>query len=262
MRWAAAATQSAWEEGNARPVVVPWTKLGKVIKPKGGNCGVVIAAPGVGKTTFMLNWAVKSGMKTLYISSDTSPHDITAQLGALATGQERRMVEERLNATSTWRREYAKAIYAKYPNLVLDFTPRPSMRDIRNKALALTELWGVPPELIIMDTASNVAMKDMGNNADWQAVWLQAINLARDLNAFFMFAHHVRQGAARSGRIAPELNDGLWGCDQFPEFVMGLHMERSSELTLTVRKNRGGPKDVPVRFSVNFPQAEVGEPVG
>lgn len=260
MRWAAAATKAAWEEGHARPVDVPWEKLGKIIRPKGGNCAVVMAAPGVGKTTFMLNWAVRSGMRTLYISSDTSPHDITAQLGALATGHDRSLVEKRLMATATWRQEYAKAIYQQYPNLVLDFSPRPTMGEIQAKGEALCELWGEPPQLIVMDTASNVAMKDMSDNAEWQRVWLQSISVARYLNSFFVFAHHVKQGIARSGRVAPDLNDGLWGCDQFPEFVLALHTERTNEITCTVRKNRGGPKDVPVPLRASLPVASITDP--
>lgn len=262
MRWAAAATQSAWEEGNARPIAVPWEKLAKVIKPKGGNVGVLIAAPGQGKTTVLLNWVVKTGAKCLYISADTSAHDMTSQLGALATGHNRRLVEERLTESATWRKEYAKAIFAKYPNLVLDFSPRPTMKDIRYKVLALTELWGETPEVIIMDTASNVAMDDMANNAEWQRVWLSAISLAREANAFFVFAHHVRQGDARGGRIAPQMNDGLWGSDQYPEFVIGLHTPNAGEVMLTVRKNRTGPKDVPIRLKVSFPLAKVEDPDG
>lgn len=257
MRWAASATQSAWEENNAREVTIPWEKLASVIKPKGGNAGVLIAAPGQGKTTVLLNWMAQSGMKALYLSADTSPHDVTAQLGAIATGDLRRTVEERLMSSPTWRSGYSQAIYQKYPNLMLDFSSRPTMEEIRHKAVALTELWGVPPEVIVMDTASNVAMKDMADNAEWQRVWLEAIDLARELNAFFLFAHHVKQGPARTGRIAPEMADGLWGCDQFPEFVMGLHTERPGEVTLTVRKNRGGAKDVPVRLRCDFASASV-----
>lgn len=262
MRWAATATKSAWEEDSARPVPVPWEKLNSVIKPKGGNIGIVMSAPGVGKTTLLLNWAVHSNMKTLFISSDTSPHDITAQLGALATGHERRLVEQRLMGGHTWRQEYSRAIYDKYPNIVLDFAPRPSMADIRAKAIALTELWGEAPEMIVMDTASNVMMKEMDSNAEWQRVWLQSREIARSLNAFFMFAHHVKQGPARSGRVAPDLNDGLWGCDQFPEFVLGLHAERTDQMTLTVRKNRGGKKDVPVRLDADLARAKVSDPDG
>lgn len=255
MRWASTATAAAWSEDSARTVDVPFTKLDTIVRPKGGNCGIVIAAPGVGKTTFLLNWAVKSGMNTLYLSADTSPHDLTAQLASLATGHLRAEVEPRLMSDQTWREQYASAIFQKFPNLVVDFTQRPSMLGIRRKATALTELWGEAPQMVVMDTASNVEMEDMGANAEWQRVWLESINIARDLNTFFVFAHHVRQGLARSGRTAPDLNDGLWGCDQFPEFVFGLHNSGAREVTCTVRKNRGGPKDVPVKLPVDLSRA-------
>lgn len=260
MRWAAAATQSSWEEEEARPLPIPWTKLSKVMRPKGGNAGVIIAAPGVGKTTLLLNWAAKADIPTLYLSADTAPQDITAQLGSLSTGHERKKVEERLMASPTWRREYGQAVYRAYPNLVLDFSPRPTMRDIRYKALALTELWGVTPRFIVMDTASDVAMSDMGNNAEWQRVWLQAKQIARELNAVFFFAHHVKTGPARSGRTAPEMSDGLWGSDQFAEFVLGLWTPRAGQVGLMVRKNRTGPKDVPVSLEANLSRADISDP--
>lgn len=260
MRWAAVATSSSWEEDTAKPLPIPWTKLGQVIRPKGGNTLVLIAAPGIGKTTFLLNWAAKSSIPTLYLSADTSPQDITAQLGALAAKHDRRLVETRLMDSSTWRREYSRAILQAYPNLILDFSPRPTMPDIMAKGQALTELWGVTPQLIVMDTASNVAMKDMADNAEWQRVWLQAVQVARDLNAVFVFAHHVKQGPARSGRVAPQMSDALWGADQFAEFVVGLHEPEPGVRTLTVRKNRGGPKDVPVKLKADLAFADLRDP--
>lgn len=259
MRWASQATQDVWHATNTKAAPVPFDKLGSIITPRGGNCGIVIAAPGQGKTTFLLNWMVKGDVRALYMSADTSPHDLTAQLGALATGETRDKVERRLGESLTWRQEYGKHISTKFPNLVLDFSSQPRMEQIEARVGALTELWGRTPEIVVMDTASNVFMEDMGSNAEWQTVWLKAIEIARTFNLFFMFAHHVKVGPARGGRVAPEMNDGLWGSDQFAELVMGLHTPRPKELTLTVRKNRTGAKDVPVRFVTDFAKADVRE---
>lgn len=261
MHWASSATHEAWAEDQGADVVVPWERMSKVIRPKGGNCGVVIAAPGVGKTTFLLNWAAMSGMKTLFISSDTTVHDLTEQLGSLATNEMRRKVGERLSGNPEWRKKYAEAIYQRYPNIVVDFSPSPSTHDIREKVAALTDLWGMPPQMIVMDTASNVRMTDMGANAEWQRVWLECISIARDYNSFFVFAHHVKQGPARGGTIAPTAADGLWGADQFPEFVFGLHMPKMNVITCTVVKNRGGPKNVPIEFDVDLARAKFMEPM-
>lgn len=259
MRWASQATQDVWHATNTKAAPVPFPKLASIITPRGGNCGIVIAAPGVGKTTFLLNWMVKGNVRALYMSADTSPHDLTAQLGSLATGETRDQVERRLQQSSTWREEYGKHISSRFPNLVLDFSSQPRMEQIQHRVGALTELWGRTPEIIVMDTASNVFMNDMSSNAEWQSVWLSAIEIARTFNSFFMFAHHVKVGPARGGRMAPEMNDGLWGSDQFAEIVMGLHTPRPKTMDCTVRKNRTGVKDVPVRFEVDFARADVTE---
>lgn len=257
MKWAATACQTTWEEEGGRHINVPFGKLSKVIRPKGGSTAVVMAGPGVGKTMLLLNWAAMSGMRTLYVSADTSAQDITVQMAALACDHPRSIVEERLASSEQWRADYAVAIFEKFPHMVFDFAQRPSTLDVRNKVAALTELWGSAPEFIVIDTASNIAKKENDSNGEWQRVWLESIAIARDFNSFLLFAHHLRMGLARNGRHAPELTDGLWGSDQFPEFVMGLHSERANEITLTVRKNRSGPKDVPVKFDVDFTKASV-----
>ena len=248
-----------WHATNTKPAPVPFEKLGSIIKPRGGNCGIVIAAPGVGKTTFLLNWMVKGNIRALYLSADTSPHDLTAQLGSLATGETRNQVEKRLAQSKTWRKEYGNHISTRFPNLVLDFSSQPRMGQIESRIGALTELWGQAPEIVVMDTASNVFMEDMGSNAEWQKVWLRAIEIARTFNLFWMFAHHVKVGPARGGRTAPEMNDGLYGSDQFAELVMGLHTPRPHKMDLTVRKNRTGAKDVRVRFDTDFAKADISE---
>lgn len=259
MRWAAQATQDVWHVSNTAPAPIPFERLGKIITPRGGNCGIVIAAPGVGKTTWLLNWVTKSNARTLYMSADTSPHDLTGQLGALATGEERSKVEQRLTSSPTWREQYGQHISTTFPNLVLDFSSQPRMDDIENRVGALTELWGEAPQIVVMDTASNVFMEDKGSNAEWQAVWLQAIEIARTFNLFWLFAHHVKVGPARGGKVAPEMNDGLWGSDQFAEIVMGAHIPRPGFVDVTVRKNRTGKKDVKVRFAADFASAEMHE---
>jgi replicative DNA helicase len=259
VRWVADATQSAWREDQARAIPVPWRRLAKLIRPKGGNVGIVIAAPGVGKTTLLLNWVAKSNLKTLYLSMDTSPMDITAQMASMVTGHERVIVERRMMESEEWRRDYAQAIYGQVPNFVVDFSPSLSVDQIRAKAESMAELWCETPELIVIDTASNIAMRDMGENAEWQRVWMQTKELARELNSFAILAHHVKAGPVKSGRVQPELSDGLWGCEQFPEFVFGLHAPSNHELILSLLKNRGGVKNVSVHLDAQLQLAQIND---
>lgn len=260
MRWASVATFQSWEDENARKIEVPWRKLSKVIRPRGGNVGVIIAAPGVGKTTLGLNWVNQTNARTLYCSADTNPADVTAQLASMVTGHDRVIVEKRLEANDEWKKEYANAVYRSNPNLVVDFDPSPSTRSIWEKSVALTELWAATPEVVVIDTASNIEMSDRGDNAEWQRVWLACKDLARNLNSFVLLMHHVRQGEAASGRLAPEMSDGLWGSNKFPEFVLGLHTASPTELVVTVRKNRSGKKDVPVRLRAQLEKSIISDP--
>ena len=260
MRWAAEVTQQSWTptaSGILTPI--PFRKMSRIMRPHGGNVGVVIAAPGVGKTTFLLNWAVKSGARTMYLSPDTSPQDLTSQLGALASGSPRKEVEDRLLSSASWRREYGRHIAREFPNLVLDFTASPSMTSIDEKVDALTELWAATPQIVVIDTASNIEMKDSSDNAEWTKVWLSSVEIARKYNLFVVLAHHVKQGAAAGGRVAPQMNDGLWGCDKFAEFVIGLHTPGPKLMAATIRKNRSGPKDVPIQFVTDLSRAEIRE---
>jgi len=260
MNWASVATYQSWTEENSRKIQVPWNKLSKIIRPRGGNVGVIIAAPGVGKTTFGLNWVNRTNARTLYVSADTNPTDVSAQLASMITGDERIIVEKRLETSNEWKTEYSKAVFERNSNLVLDFDPSPSIQSVWDKAIALTEMWAMTPEMIVIDTASNIEMSDKGDNAEWQRVWLACKDIARNLNSFVLLMHHVKQGDAASGRVAPQMADGLWGSDKFPEFVLGLHAPNPSELVMTVVKNRSGKKDVPVRLRPELERARILDP--
>lgn len=255
MKWAASATKHAWGQDSGTTIPVPWRVLDNVIAPKVKNTGIVIAAPSVGKTTFLLNWVTQARIRALYISSDTTEHDLTTQIGALSQGHLRSEVEQRLRSSETWRDLYATRIAELYPNLVLDFTPSPTMGSIEQKVRGLVELWARPPQMVIQDTASNVDMEDKGDNAEWQRVWLSAKQIARQYGLFWCFAHHVKQGPAKDGDRAPVMSDGLWGSHQFAEYVLTLHNPNPRSMVVTVRKNRMGKRDVAVPLRAEWERA-------
>lgn len=247
MEWAATAAQTSWGRSQARELPVPWPSLDRLLTPRGGNTIVVLAAPGVGKTAFALNWAARSGARTLYASADTDRLLMTSQLAALATGDSRTTVEDRMARSTTWRTEYAEAVKSLFPNLVVDFDSAPSIATVVAKSEALTELWGETPELVVLDTASDVA-KDGDEFQGWQKLWLNVREASRYLGCVFMLLHHVSQGPAAGGQSAPKLNDGMYKADQFPEMLLGLHESATNEITVSALKNRGGRKGVAMQL--------------
>lgn len=255
MQWASSGVTSAWAKESVR-LPVPWDALGAHVRPRGGQNVVLLAAPGVGKTTVSLNWAARANLRTLYCSADTDPETATEQLASLATGHLRTTVEDRLATSATWRSWYADAVRAKYPNLVMDYSGAPRLGVIAEKMEALTEVWGACPELLVLDTASDV-QRDQPGFDGWQRQWLACREMARFFGCVIVHNHHIRSGAAATGRVKPSLDDGMYKPEQFAEMILGLYTPGAGELGIAVLKNRGGRSGFVVHLRTELERALV-----
>lgn len=256
MQWASAGVVDAWSERGVH-LPVPWPTLERFVQPRGGQHVVLLAAPGVGKTAFSINWAARAGLRTLYLAADTDPAMMTEQVAALATGHPRWQVAERLRRKQTWRRAYAEAVRDRFPHLVLDFRSSPSLGSAVEQLEALTEVWGETPQLLVMDTASDMR-RSSDDHQGWQEQWLAIREIARHFGLVALTNHHVKQGEAAGGKTCPSLNDGMWKPDQFAEVVLGLFSPAADQLAVGVVKNRGGRSGVVVHLPVDFAHGLVG----
>lgn len=247
MQWGASAVRSAWSEATHRELPCPWPTLGRHVRPGAGQQVMLVADPGVGKTAFAVNWATRSGARTLYCSPDTDPELMTLQLASLATGHERSVAEERLKTSNSWRALYSQAIQERFPNFVLDSSSAPSVESIGEQAEALTELWGETPQLIVIDTASDIAKRGRDWEA-WEETWQDCRVLARFFKSVVMLAHH------KNGH-----GQGSMNADRFAEMVLDLRKSNGDEITAEVIKNRGGKAHFQVHFAADFPHARIEE---
>lgn len=259
MLWAATATRRSWTDDRPQRFVLPWPSVAEWVAPMGGQHMMLLSAPGVGKTTFALNAAAYSGAATLFLSMDTDARLVTEQLAALATGEDRATIRRRL-ARPLWQESYARAIRRMFPHLVLDFPTAPEVGDVADRAEAVTEVWGTTPDLIVLDVASNLARQgdDYGS---WQQLWSDIQRLSRVFGSTLLVAHHVKEGPAAGGTVAPSLNDGQYKPHQFAEIVLGLHAPSPAEVTVTVLKNRGGRKDLRFGLVADLAHAQLRDPL-
>lgn len=258
MQSAAAAIGDGWDEGKVRPLLVPWPQLARVIRPIGGQQVVVAAAPSVGKTMFAGNWAAESGAHTLYMSADTDQRTWTKNMAALATGHETTIVDRRLERSRSWRLQYMEAVQDRFPNLYADFASGPSIPSVLHRAEALTEVWGSTPELVVIDTATDV-QRQGEDYASWRKNWIAYRGLARYLNAVVMLLHHVKDGPARNGDAEPAQSSAKYGADEFAEIMLGLWRPGGdpTRLTVSVLKNRAGLRQVRVPFAAEYARGRV-----
>ncbi len=111
------------------------------------------AAPGVGKSTLALALALKSKVPTLYISADTNAHTMAMRLASMISNKSQGDVEQLLNTDLGWTR----AVLSKGGHIVWSFESAPTLQDIDEEVQAFEELWGCPPQLIVVDNLMDVA---------------------------------------------------------------------------------------------------------
>lgn len=259
MRYAASSVRKAWSEQSVRPVPVPWPTLSRVIQPMGGQTAAVVAAPGVGKTTFALQWAAQARVPTLYASADTGPKILTANLASLATGHDSTKIKQRLAQGGDWVQTYADAIYRSFPHLITDFTSAPQLDVMAEKIEALCDVWGEPPSMVVIDTASDVARRGEGYESWEQGVWLPVRDMARWFNCLMVLCHHPKEGAASSGKVPLDMNAGQYKIHKFAEIVFGMYRSGHGQVTGQVLKNRGGRSDIPIPFNADLERARLTE---
>lgn len=235
-----------------------WPFLGRQVRPLGGQVVQVLAAPGIGKTAFLTYWALAAGVKTLYMASDTDMRLFTEQLGSYATGESRESVRKMLENGSI--AEVAAAVTQAAPDLFIDPNAGPSLQQIDERIVALTEYWGETPQFVVLDTISDVQRSGGDDYSAWRGLWLDLRKMSRYYDTTIVFAHHVKGSTAgRNGDRAPELSDGKFAAHEFCEIVLGLHRPVDSQLVVSVLKNRGGMSGIKFPMAVDYSRMEIEE---
>lgn len=259
LQTAGGATQDIWSRGPARVLPMPpsWPYLGTTVRPLGGQVIQVMAAPGVGKTAFALYLALGAKVQTLYFASDTDMRLFTEQMGAYATGDDREEVRRRLENGELG--EVAEAVSQAAPDLFVDPLAGPTLAQVDERIVALTEYWGETPQLVVLDTISDIRRGGDDYSA-WRGLWLDLRAMSRHYDTTIMFAHHLKgNSSGRDGDRAPQLSDGKYGSHEFCEIVLGLHKPRATELVVSVLKNRGGRTGVQFPLVADYSRLELEE---
>ena len=142
--------QRAWAGTHIKATPLPdvWKNLvGQHIKFRRGQVCMVAAAPNAGKSMFALVYAIKANVRTLFFSADTDASTVTMRSAAHISGHTQLTVEENLQKNPHHYDEHLK----KMANIQWVFDSSPSLDDIEEEIKAYIELYGVAPELIVVD---------------------------------------------------------------------------------------------------------------
>jgi replicative DNA helicase len=232
----------AWRGSNTNATPLPdvWTDLAKKqIKFRRGQVCMVAAAPNAGKSMFALIYAIKANVPTLFFSADTDTATVMMRAASHLSGHEQLLVESNLLSN----RHYYDKYLSDMENIQFVFDSSPSLDDIELEIKAYVELYGIPPELIVVDNLMNVVAESDNEWAGLRAIMVEFHDMARKTEACVLVLHHVSEQSEYGKTTEPPARRAIHGkVSQLPALIITLGFDpHNSILKVAAVKNRFGP---------------------
>lgn len=204
------------------------------------------AGSGTGKSAFTLSYALQAKTPTLYFSADSNAYTQLRRSVSVATGMP--MSESKELILDGRIGEVADAL-GDYP-IRFNFDANPSTEDIQLYMDAYRELYGVYPEIIVLDNITNIRFDagiEGGQSTRLESLMDWVNVLARESQACVFALHHVNQ-AYGDGSVPIPLNGIKDQIHRVPALVLTLHKLSGNGfgpdvLRVSPVKNRGESND-------------------
>lgn len=246
----------------ATPLPDVWKGLAdKQIKFRRGQVCMVAAAPNAGKSMFALIYAIKAKVPTLFFSADTDTTTVMMRVAAHTSGHSQITVEANL-ATNT---HYYDHHFNKFSHIKWVFDSSPSIDDLELEIRAYVELYGVAPELIVIDNLMNVAAETDNEWAGLRAIMMELHDMARKTEACVLVLHHVSEQSEYGSPTKPPARRAIHGkVSQLPALILTLGYDPLQHtLAVAPVKNRFGPHTADAsnyaQLLVNYAACQIGD---
>ncbi len=222
---------------------------------------MVAAAPNAGKSMFALIYAIKADVPTLFFSADTDTTTVMMRAAAHLSGHSQVLVESNL-ASDT---HYYNHHLPKLGNIKWVFDSSPSIDDLELEIRAYVELYGVAPELIIIDNLMNVVSETDNEWAGLRAIMMELHDMARKTEACVLVLHHVSEQSEYGSPMMPPPRRAIHGkVSQLPSLMLTLGYDPTQGLLRVASvKNRFGPHYADASqwasLFVNFGACQIGD---
>lgn len=224
----------------ASPLPDVWDSLKALqIKFRRGQVCMVAAAPNAGKSMFAFIYAIRAQVPTLFFSADTDTTTVMIRAASHLSGHTQETVESNLNDSP----DYYDHHLEKMSNIQWVFDSSPSLDDIELEVKAYVELYGIAPELIVIDNLMNVAAETDNEWAGLRAIMMELHDMARKTEACVIVLHHTsEQGEFGSLTFAPPRRAIHGKVSQLPSLILTLGYDPvDAVLRVAAVKNRFGP---------------------
>lgn len=200
---------------------------------------MVAAAPNAGKSMFALVYAIKAQVPTLFFSADTDTSTVMLRAASHLSGHSQQTVEDKLSKDPNYYDKYLSSM----DKIQWVFDSSPNLDDIEMEIKAYVELFGVFPELIIIDNLMNVMAEHDNEWAGLRDIMMNLHDLARKTEACVLVLHHVSEANEYGSPLMPSPRRAIHGkVSQLPAVILTLGYDPGQGvLRVAAVKNRFGP---------------------
>ena len=232
----------AWStvQTKATPLPDVWRALkAHQIQFRRGQVCMVAAAPNAGKSMFALVYAIRAGVPTLFFSADTDISTVALRVAAATSGHTQVTAEANLNNDPNFYRKYLDGV----SNIQWVFDSSPNLDDLEMEIKAYVELYGIYPELIVIDNLMNVVAESENEWAGLRDIMMNLHDMARKTEACVLVLHHVSEASEYGSPTMPPPRRAIHGkVSQLPAVILTLGYDPSQGfLRVAPVKNRFGP---------------------
>lgn len=195
---------------------------------------LLVGQPGAGKSLMALFAALRSKVRTLYVSADT---DRKTMLWRAAASQMQTPVNDVAAMIGTSGEVMVEEAFEDIDQRVMfcwDSNPR--LADIEAEVLACEEVWGCYPDLIVIDSLYNVVVDEGDEYAGMRHAMAAFHELSRKTNSSVVVLHHASLNRTKEGEPAA-MNAVIGQVTAIPEMVLSVYMEDHT-YKVAVIKNR------------------------
>jgi RecA-family ATPase len=239
--------QSMWIKGQAGDPLPP---VFQALDRKGtqflrGQLALVCAAAGTGKSAFVLTYALKAGIPTLYFSADSDAFTQLSRSISVLTGWS---LEKASRCVRDGQLGGSEQALRDIP-IRFNYSASPTLDNIEDTMRAYDEVYGDYPALVVVDNITNV--RTGGDNDADPFSGLEALLdylhvMARNTGACVIGLHHVTAGYNNGADVIP-LGGVKGQISRVPELILTLHRVAGTfggdSLRVSTVKNRTGKAD-------------------
>jgi hypothetical protein len=202
-----------------------------------GEVTLIAGQPGAGKSTLALSLAVRANVLTLYCSADTHSHTMSLRLLAMLTGKEQTDIEVAMAEDPAW----AEATLRSADHIRWCFDSAPSVATIEAEIAAHETLYGMPPELVVVDNLTDVVSAEGDEWGSLRGLLKDFKWLSREHSCSFTVLHHTSEGFNTPPGFCPPRQALQGKVAATPAVILTVSNDNEGFLGVAPVKNRYGP---------------------